>query len=87
VVILLTDGSIIRVRFRLLTAAEAAKALKIKVYTIGAGSRSGALSGKDFFGNTVYQPIESDIDGGYTDKKSRYDGAKYFRATDTKSLR
>ncbi|MDD5561643.1 MAG: VWA domain-containing protein [Candidatus Omnitrophica bacterium] len=88
VVILLTDGRNNTGRISPLTAAEAAKALKIKVYTIGAGGKGPApYPVKDFFGNTVYQPVQIDIDEDTLIKIAEMTGAKYFRATDTESLR
>jgi Ca-activated chloride channel family protein len=88
VVILLTDGRNNTGKISPLTAAEAAKALKVKVYTIGAGSKGPVpYPVKDFFGNTVYQPIQIDIDEDTLIKIADMTGAKYFRATDTESLR
>ncbi|MDD5506460.1 MAG: VWA domain-containing protein [Candidatus Omnitrophica bacterium] len=88
VVILLTDGRNNAGKISPLTASEAAKALKIKVYTIGAGSKGPApYPVKDFFGNTVYQPVQIDIDEDTLIKIADMTGAKYFRATDTESLR
>ncbi|MFA4993216.1 MAG: VWA domain-containing protein [Candidatus Omnitrophota bacterium] len=88
VVILLTDGRNNTGKISPLTAAEAAKALKVKVYTIGAGSKGPVpYPVKDFFGNTVYQPIQIDIDENTLIKIADMTGAKYFRATDTESLR
>ncbi|MBU0547203.1 MAG: VWA domain-containing protein [Candidatus Omnitrophica bacterium] len=88
VVILLTDGRNNTGKIAPLTAAEAAKALKIKVYTIGAGGKGPVpYPVKDFFGNTVYQPIQIDIDEDTLIKIANMTGAKYFRVTDTESLR
>lgn len=88
VVILLTDGRNNIGNISPLTASEAAKALKIKIYTIGAGSKGLApYPVKDFFGNTVYQPVEVDIDDELLKKVADLTGGKYFRATDTASLR
>ncbi|MDD2703416.1 MAG: VWA domain-containing protein, partial [Candidatus Omnitrophica bacterium] len=88
VVILLTDGRNNTGVISPLTAAEAAKALKVKVYTIGAGSKGPVpYPVRDFFGNTVYQPVEIDIDEDTLIKIADMTGAKYFRATDTESLR
>ncbi len=88
VVILLTDGRNNTGKISPLTASEAARALKIKVYTIGAGSKGLVpYPVKDFFGNTVYQPIQIDIDEDTLIKIADMTGAKYFRATDTESLR
>ena len=88
VVILLTDGRNNAGKISPFTAAEAAKALGVKVYTIGAGTKGLApYPAKDFFGNTVYQPIEIEIDEETLMKISSATDAKYYRATDTKSLR
>ncbi|MCM8782559.1 MAG: VWA domain-containing protein [Candidatus Omnitrophica bacterium] len=88
IVILLTDGINNAGKISPSLAAEAAKALKVKVYTIGAGTKGMApYPMKDFFGNTVYQPIKIDIDeDSLIDIASKTEG-KYFRATDTKSLK
>jgi Ca-activated chloride channel family protein len=88
VVILLTDGRNNAGKISPSLAAETAKSLGIKVYTIGAGTKGMApYPVKDFFGNTVYQPIKIDIDEDtLTDIASQTQG-RYFRATDTKSLR
>ena len=88
VVILLTDGRNNAGRISPLTAAEAAGALDIKVYTIGAGTRGLApYPGKDMFGNTVYRSVRIDIDEETLKKIAEKTDARYFRATDTKSLR
>jgi len=88
VVILLTDGRNNTGKISPLTAAEAAKALKIKVYTIGAGSKGPVpYPVQDFFGNTVYHPVEINIDEDTLMKIADMTGGKYFRATDTESLR
>jgi len=88
VIILLTDGRNNAGKISPLTAAEAAKALKIKVYTIGAGTKGLApYPVKDFFGNTVFQPMKIEIDEDTLIKIASETEAKYFRATDTESLR
>ncbi|MFA5119384.1 MAG: VWA domain-containing protein [Candidatus Omnitrophota bacterium] len=88
VVILLTDGRNNTGSIAPLTAAEAAKALKIKVYTIGAGTKELApYPVKDFFGNNSYQMIRIDIDEDTLGKIASVTDGKYFRATDTQSLR
>ncbi len=88
IVILLTDGMNNAGKISPSLAAEAAKALKVKVYTIGAGTKGVApYPAKDFFGNTVYQAIKIDVDeDSLRDIASKTEG-KYFRATDTKSLK
>jgi Ca-activated chloride channel family protein len=70
------------------TAAEAAAALDIKVYTIGAGPRGMApYPATDLFGNKVYRPMPVDIDEKTLEEISKTTKARYFRATDTDSLR
>lgn len=88
IVILLTDGRNNAGKISPLTAAEAAKALKIRVYAIGAGSRGPVpYPVKDLWGNKVYQQVEVDIDEDTLTRIADMTGAKYFRATDTQSLR
>ncbi len=88
IVILLTDGRNNVGKISPDTAAEAAKALGYKVYTIGAGTRGVApYPTRDIFGNKVYQPIRIDIDEETLNRIATVTGGKYFRATDTSSLR
>ena len=88
IVILLTDGINNAGKISPSLAAEAAKALKVKVYTIGAGTKGMApYPMKDFFGNTVYQPVKIDIDEESLINIASKTEGKYFRATDTKSLK
>ena len=87
-VVLLTDGQSNAGRITPQTAADAAKALGIKVYTVGAGSRGLApFPTQDLFGGTVYRPVQVDIDEETLKKVAATTGARYFRATDTASLR
>ena len=88
VIILLTDGRNNTGKISPLVATEAAKTLKVKIYTIGAGTKGMApFPVKDFFGDTVYQPVQIDIDEDTLKKIAESTGGKYFRATDTESLR
>jgi Ca-activated chloride channel family protein len=87
-VILLTDGQSNAGRITPLTAAEAAGTLGIKVYTVGAGTRGLApFPAQDMFGNRVYRPVQVDIDEETLRKIANATGGRYFRATDTASLR
>jgi Ca-activated chloride channel family protein len=87
-VVLLTDGQSNAGSITPQTAADAAAALGIKVYTVGAGSRGLApYPMKDFFGNVVYRPMQVDIDEATLQAVARTTGARYFRATDTETLR
>lgn len=88
VIILLTDGRNNTGSIAPLAAAQTAKAMKVKVYTIGAGTKGLApYPVKDFSGNTVYRSIQIDIDEDMLMKIAEKTGGKYFRATDTESLR
>ena len=87
IVILLTDGVNNAGAVNPLTAAEAAKALGIKIYTIGAGTRGEApVPVQDAFGRTRLQTMKVDIDEEILQKVAEATGGQYFRATDTSSL-
>ena len=87
VIILLTDGQNNTGKISPATAADAVKALGIKVYTIGAGTRGVApYPAQDIFGNKVYRPLQVDIDEDSLKSIAQKTGGKYFRATDTASL-
>jgi len=87
-VVLLTDGQQNAGRITPETAAEAAATLGIKVYTVGAGTRGLApFPMQDMFGNRVYRPVQVDIDEKTLEKVAEATHGRYFRATDTKSLR
>jgi Ca-activated chloride channel family protein len=87
-VVLLTDGQSNAGRITPQTAADAAAALGVKVYTIGAGTRGLApYPAVDPFGNKVYRPMPVDIDEQTLEKIATTTGGRYFRATDTASLR
>ena len=86
-VVLLTDGDNNAGRVTPLTAAEAAKALGIKVYTIGSGTRGNApFPFVDQFGRTVYRQIPVEFDEDILKQIAAMTGGSYFRATDTQSL-
>ena len=88
VVILLTDGRNNAGKLSPLTAAEAASALNIRIYTIGAGSKGMVpYPTKDMFGNTVYRRVKIEIDENTLKKIADKTKARYYRATDTESLR
>jgi Ca-activated chloride channel family protein len=86
--VLLTDGQQNAGEISPRTAAEAAAAVGVRVYTVGAGTRGMApYPTTDFFGNKVYRPVAVDIDEDALRTVAEITGARYFRATDTKSLR
>jgi len=87
VVILLTDGVNNAGKVTPVTAAEAARALGIKVYTIAAGTQGEApMPVTDRFGNerVVMAPVEVDEDT--LRKVAETTDAAFFRATDTENL-
>jgi len=87
IAILLTDGQNNAGKVSPVAAADAAKALGVKVYTIGAGTRGMApFPARDLFGNKIYQPVAVDIDEDTLKKIAQKTGGRYFRATDTASL-
>ena len=81
IVILLTDGIHNAGRLTPPDAAQAAAALGIKVYTVGAGSDQPRASG--IFG---FVQGGNEIDEATLKKIAEITKAKYFRATDLKSL-
>ena len=88
VMILLTDGVNNAGEVDPLTAARAAQALGVKIYTIGAGTKGFApFPVQDIFGRKTYQQVHIDIDEDLLRGIAQVTGGKYFRATDTESLR
>ena len=86
-IVLLTDGANNAGKVLPLTAAEAGKALGIKIYTIGAGSNGPVpVPMKDPFGRTVYQKVVFEFDEKLLDQIARLADGKYFRAADTRSM-
>ena len=87
IVILLTDGMNTAGKVPPLLAAEAAAALDVKVYTIGAGTRGVApMPVDDPFGRQVMRRVRVDIDEATLKQIADTTGGRYFRATDTSSL-
>jgi len=87
IIILLTDGINNAGRISPLTAAEVARVLGIKIYTIGAGTKGLApYPVQGLWGKKLYQNVKIEIDEDMLKEVARISGGKYFRATDTKSL-
>lgn len=87
IVILLTDGQNNAGKVPPLVAAETAKTLGYRVYTIGAGTRGSApFPQTDAFGRKVYVSMPVDIDEDTLRRIADSTGGRYFRATDTPSL-
>jgi Ca-activated chloride channel homolog len=88
VVVLLTDGVNNTGKISPLAAAEAAKALGIKVYTIGVGVRGEApIPVQDAAGNRRLVMAKVDVDEKTLQAIAEQTGGKFYRATDTDSLR
>jgi Ca-activated chloride channel family protein len=82
ILILMTDGQNNAGKIAPLTAAEAAKALKVKVYTIGVGMRGMAPMPKfDRLHRKIGYNLEPvDIDEDTLQSIARMTGGKYYRA-------
>ena len=88
VVILLTDGMNNSGRISPLTAAEAAKTLGVKIYTIAVGVRGEApIPVHDDFGNTRLVMAKVDVDEKTLQSIASLTGGAFYRATDTDSLK
>ncbi len=89
VLILLTDGQNNRGEIDPLTAAQAAQALGIRIYTIGVGTE-GLARMPQFDQNyriVGYGQMEVKIDEELLQKVSQETGGEYFRAQDEEALR
>jgi len=87
IVILMTDGQNNAGKVPPMTAAEAAKSLKVKVYTIGVGTRGKAPMPVMFFGQKRYQMVDVDIDEDTLTKIADLTGGKYYRADNAQTFR
>jgi len=86
IIILLTDGVNNAGRISPLTAAEAARAMGVKIYTIGAGTEGPVPYPVKMWGETVFRDVKIPIDEKTLRKIAKITNGMYFRATDTKSL-
>jgi Ca-activated chloride channel family protein len=87
VVILLTDGVNNTGKISPLAAAEAAKAMGVKIYTVGVGVRGYApIPVRDAAGNTQVIRAKVDVDEKTLQAVAQETGGKFYRATDTDSL-
>ena len=88
VLILLTDGDNNAGKISPATAAEAAKAIGVKLYTIGAGSDGGArvpMGQRDPFGRMIYQEVPP-LNADGLKEIAQIGNGQFFRATNTRSL-
>jgi Ca-activated chloride channel family protein len=87
IVILMTDGQNNAGNVDPLTAAQAAQALGVKVYTIGVGKQGMApmpVGRNPFTGEQVYQNEPVDIDEGTLQRIAQMTGGQYYRADNAK---
>ncbi len=87
IIVLLTDGANNAGKITPFAAAEAARALGIKIYAIGCASADVAkFPTHDIFGRRVYTTLPVDIDDGALQKIADITGGKFYRAKDTETL-
>jgi len=90
IVILMTDGENNSGKISPMTAADAAQALAVKVYTIGIGRQGTApypTGRRDQFGRMIYQQEPVDVDEETLTKIAQQTGGKYYRADTAETLR
>jgi Ca-activated chloride channel family protein len=84
IIILMTDGQNNSGKVAPLTAAEVAKTLNVKVYTIGIGIRGQApFPTTDWLGRKIYVPMDVDVDEDTLGKIAQETGGRYYRADST----
>jgi Ca-activated chloride channel homolog len=90
IVILMTDGENNSGKINPLTAAQAAQAIGVKVYTIGIGIRGTApmpVGKNPFTGETVYQNEPADVDEDTLQKIAQMTGGNYYRADNAEKFK
>jgi Ca-activated chloride channel family protein len=88
IVILLTDGMNNSGKISPMAAAEAAKAMGVKIYTIAVGVRGEApIPVKDAAGNAQLIMAKVDVDEKTLQAISALTGGAFYRATNTDSLK
>lgn len=87
VVILLTDGSNNMGDISPLTAAQIAKSLNIRVYTIAVGSRSVAPYPMQVGGTIQYVNVRADVDTKTLSEIASMADGNFYRATNTTELK
>lgn len=88
VVVLLTDGENNRGQISPMMAAEIARDMGVKLYTIGVGSEGEApYPAQDVFGNYQEVMVPVKIDEELLTEMAEMTGGRYFRATDEEALK
>jgi Ca-activated chloride channel family protein len=84
----MTDGQNNAGRVDPRSAAEAAKALQVKVYTIGVGRQGESwVPRRDMFGGLYKERVLVDIDEDTLKEIAKTTGGKYYRADDSEKFR
>jgi len=86
VIILLTDGENNKGEVDPETAADAAQALGIRMYTIGIGKKKAMYPVRDYFGREVLQEVEFKIDEKMLKEIAEMTKGKFFRAKNQNKL-
>ncbi len=88
IIILLTDGKNNSGLISPETAAEMARELGVKIYTVGVGTKDAyaPVPAIDMFGEKTYQRMPVDIDERLLNEIANVSSGKYFRATNENSL-
>lgn len=86
VIVLLTDGMNNFGEISPESAAEVAKSMKVKIYTIGAGTRGLAPYPVRMFGQMTFTRVKIDIDEESLKKIAAITGGRYYRAQDERAL-
>ena len=86
VIILLTDGKNNRGEIDPITAARVAKAVGVRIYTIGAGSKGTIMQEVPGVFGTRFVPVKVEIDEETLKEVAGATGGKYFRATSEEKL-
>ncbi len=87
VAVLVTDGRSNQGQIDPEAAAAAAQALKVRVYTVGVGSRGEVMCPQDTPFGRRYVPRAEDLDEDLLKKIAADTGGKYFRAADAEGMR
>jgi Ca-activated chloride channel homolog len=86
VIILLTDGKNNRGEIDPMTAARAAKAVGVRIYTIGAGSDGTIMQEQSTIFGKRFVPVKVEIDEETLKQVADITGGRYFRATSAEKL-
>jgi len=86
IIVLVTDGRNNSGEIDPMTAAKAAAALGIKIYTIGVGVRGQSVIPVDTAWGKQLVPIQEDLDEPALQEIARATGGQYFRATSSKEF-